>query len=240
MTQGGSGTPSSTLDVRLGEEPPLLGSKELEQRAQGESGAGHRIDGGGGGRAAPRLLHLCLADTTFLEGRGRVSSVSRTPRAIAGCRQCRRFFWVGWPWVLWQSTVQCARDPTCRQGLPPLGGIQSFGRVTRTFPWPPYFQAGQEAVWGPGCTLSQVQGFLPGPPSFTLSPVPQPFLGGPADAEVHFLSGVRPCWESWALRVQGLEGSLGESVLFRQLRGLQGLPRGCPQCRRPGFNPWVE
>ena len=177
----GPAPPAAPPDARLGEEPPLLGSRELDQRAQGEGGAGHRGDGGGDGRVALRLLHVCLADTTSSEGRGKVSSVSPTPRAIAGCHQCRLFFLVGWPWVLWyslQGTVP--GTPRAGQGLPPLGGSQSFVRVTRTFARSPYFEAGWEVVWGPGCTLSQVLGFLLGHLSFVHSPVPQPFLGAPA------------------------------------------------------------
>lgn len=46
VTQGGSGTASRRTEMPdLGKEPPLLGSQELDQKAQGESGVDTELMG---------------------------------------------------------------------------------------------------------------------------------------------------------------------------------------------------
>ena len=47
-------------------------------------------------------------------------------------------------------------------------------------------------------------------------------------------------WDLGDCGFRVLRAPRGKEVFSGSFRGLQSFPRGCQQCRRPGFNPWVE
>lgn len=163
--------PVAPPDSRLGEALPAL---ELGWGAWSEGLDVHRTGScsdleDGGRRTVPRLLYPPLlwmppppkADNA--QEHGWAQSVCSGDRA----RGCSRWNSHGAPRHSLQRGQQRGEDLALQTEA------QSWA-VAGMFPWPPYSEAGWEAMWGPVCTQCEREGFLSSPQILSL--VPSHFL----------------------------------------------------------------